>query len=628
MPDTDIVVEGQPIIQAVNEMRRQADQARRSRAAQNHENMNAFLGRQDWSHKIPGQSREFLPKTGVAVEQFVSFIKKAITQYGEWYDIKLSYHSQLPMTSQQCKDFLNMCLATCFTEDNVKGRFETVITDAIRTASLEGLLIFKVHGQTYTQRKIGQNEQGQRTLTEIPMWGLRVDLVPFEDYYPDPTGRGLYEIQRAEYDLYQVERMAEEGIFDPEVVSKIKSDFARPKHEERKDYDRNQDEPPPLDFRPQVTIDEFWGTLLDPEGHVIMENCFCAVANETYVIREPAPNPFWHNQSPFVAMPLIRVPFSVWHKALYDAGAQLNFAMNELFNLMVDGALSSVWGIKQLRIEELEDPSQVSDGIPQGTTLVVKSTLPTNSKVLETVAEGEVPADAMAAFEMLSREYASAVMSNELKMGSLPAKPVKATEIIELSQNQATLLDGIIIEIEYVISELLRKCFLTCLQHLDNMPVRGVINSVGPGATFRMGRAPKEELFQAFADNSAITVNGVSAQLARTRDFQRFAALMQLIGSQPVLFMAFFRKFSPDKVISRLFKLLAINPEDFFRDDEEMTNFEQDLQFLPQALGMMGGGNAKGMSNMPGQGGIQGSIPGEINQATNPLTGLGAGGEE
>ena len=103
---------------------------------------------------------------------------------------------------------------------------------------------------------------------------------------------------------------------------------------------------------------------------------------------------------------------------------------------MLDGGIAAVWGIKQLRIEDLEDPSQIEDGIKQGMTLAVKQTLPHNAKVLETVSEGEVPKESMAVFEYLNKEFTSAAMTNELKLGALPPKQVRLLSALESSQSQ------------------------------------------------------------------------------------------------------------------------------------------------------------------------------------------------
>ena len=102
---------------------------------------------------------------------------------------------------------------------------------------------------------------------------------------------------------------------------------------------------------------------------------------------------------PGVSFAMIRVVYGT-HATSY--AAQINFAINEMYNLILDGGISAVWGIKQLRVDDLEDPKQIEGGIQQGTTLWVKNTLPHNGKVLETVTEGNVPPDSMAILEMLS----------------------------------------------------------------------------------------------------------------------------------------------------------------------------------------------------------------------------------
>jgi hypothetical protein len=53
---------------------------------------------------------------------------------------------------------------------------------------------------------------------------------------------------------------------------------------------------------------------------------------------------------PFVAASLMRVPLSVWHKALFDNAVNLNIAMSELFSLLLDVGLAA---------------RQISSGIPE-----------------------------------------------------------------------------------------------------------------------------------------------------------------------------------------------------------------------------------------------------------------------
>jgi hypothetical protein len=129
------------------------------------------------------------------------------------------------------------------------------------------------------------------------------------------------------------------------------------------------------------------------------------------LIRKPEPNPFWHGESPFIACPIIRVPFSVWHKAVFDHASNLNLAINEIFNLMIDGGIASVWGTKQIRSDMLVNPEQITDGVPQGITLDIKNEVPWGQKVMDNLTEGQVPNDAMAMFESLSREFEAAALT-------------------------------------------------------------------------------------------------------------------------------------------------------------------------------------------------------------------------
>jgi len=641
------------VITAIRAYKKEAADAKKTRMRQNKANMDAYMGLQDWSHKTTGQSREFLPKTAVAVEQFVGFAKRALTQFGAWYDIDFGRDSASPISSAAARRLLDAFLDNLLVNTNREGPFATLLSDGLKTGALESLVVFKIHGHSIEERTFevepGQpiidNDTQEMTqgdeelVTKITNpWRLRIDLVRSGDYFPDPTGRGLYEIHSSEHDLHYVIDRAKEGIYDESVVEEMRVDFQQKEDEARNTRDMGQDDSQPPGFRKRIVLDEFWGTLLDEDGRAVQRNVLCTVANDRWLIRKPTPNPFWHQESPFVATPLIRVPFSVWHKALMDGGVQLNLALNELFNLMLDGGLSSVWGIKQLRVDDLENPGEVSDGIPQGTTLAVKNTLPHGQKVIEKVAEGEIPTDAMAVFEMVTREFTSAALSNELKMGSLPPKQVKATEVVELSQSQAVTLDSIIADVELdLIGRTLRKSWLTVMQNLGDVASDRIIAAIGLDSAFKLATMSPAKRFATFANECRFKVYGLSAVLSKVRDFQKMMALLQAVVSNPVLLQAFFKKYSPDRVLSHLMKSLSVNPEQMARDDEELGKVMQELEELPMFQQLAGGKPGQGGGNA-GAGGGGGAglsaqntgepgLPAEINSAGNASSGLaGAGG--
>ena len=636
LPGDDVPVGGGTggdltLLTALRAYKREGDDAKKTRIKKNRENMNAYMSEQDWSHKTDGQSREFLPKTSIAIEQFVGFVKRALTQFGSYYDIELPLGSQSPISGSSIRSLMNCSLEHLLVNDNKFGTFPLQMSDGIKTGALESLCIFKVHGNMY-KSDVFFTESGEQELKseEFESWKLRIDLVDPKNYGRDPSGAGLYEYHTVEKDLHRVVEMAKAGIYDLAAVKRIEEDFHLSEDKQRQRDETGQDDSQKPSFRKKVAITEFWCSIINNEGEMVHRNVFCAIANDKYLIRKPQKNPFWHGRSPFIAIPLIRVPFSEWHKALFDDATQLNFAMNEIFNLIIDGGISAVWGIKQIRIDDLEDPGQATGGIAQGETLAIKSSVPYGQKVLEKVAEGEVPGDSMAVLEMLSREFAASALSSELKLGALPSKQVRATEIVELSQSQAVTLDGIIADIEQMMEQVFELAWLTILQNMDDLASNHVLTAVGPRTAFALASMTPEERFTIYANNPcSFKVHGLSSMLARTRDFQKMMALLQAVTTNPLLFQAFFKKYSPDKVLNHMMKMLGINPERIEKDDLELQRLSNDLtelqQLLPFVSGPQGGGEAAAAGGQQSGGGDPTTA--EIAAVGNPTAGLaGAGG--
>jgi hypothetical protein len=321
----------------------------------------------------------------------------------------------------------------------------------------------------------------------------------------------------------------------------------------------------------------------------------------------------------------------VWHKAIFDHASDLNLAINEMFNLMLDGGMAAVWGIKQLRLEDLEDPGQVAGGVRQGMTLVVKQTLPHNAKVMETVSEGDVPQDALAVFQMLMGEYSAAAM-DDLKVGSVPQRQVLATEILQASQTQNLMLDGMIADVEMMgIAPLLEMSWLTILQNADDIPESAFSSISDRRVGLMIMRASPEERFALFAGKAKFKVHGLSSTLTRALDFQKIMALLQAVTVNPMLFQAFMAEFSPQKTLQRMLTTLNISPESIKKTAEERDGADDEMLRVAGAARLLGQdrtqnaeGQAVGVAGGPGTGGDPQTAA--IQQSANPATGLGPNG--
>jgi len=339
---------------------------------------------------------------------------------------------------------------------------------------------------------------------------------------------------------------------------------------------------------------------LDEDGRLLHQNVVVTVANEKFLIRAPEPNPNWHGLSPFVVAPLLRVPFSVWHKALMDAATYLNIAMDEMFNLMLDGGLASVWGTRQIRPDFLEDARQISDGVPQGETLVLRDGTPLGAKVLEQVATGQVPPDAMNMYGVLDREFQGASLILQLNMGALPPKQVKATEIIEAQQSTMSFFDGVAKDLENrLISPTLWKCWCNMLQHADDTEASEIVAAIGPEAAQALAMMSPAERFATMAKGAQFKVSGVSAVAARSRTFQKLMAFMQAVAGNPLFMQAFSQRFSADKIIDTMMQSLNLDPRDLEKTEEEKA--KEAMMAAQQPLGPPMGGPG-GPPGAPGPG--------------------------
>lgn len=630
------------VLSAIKQCWNEADLAKRTRVAKSRENINIYNGKQDWSHKLAGQSAEFLPMVPMAVEQIASFVKKALVSYGQWFSSDVSMNPLL--TSNEVSDIILSQLNTLQRVDQNASDFPTLISDAIKIGLLQSLLIFKVYWKEYTTRKLSIEQgtrmvsvpmsQGESVSIPLPKYSIKekektyghlcVDLVNPEDYYPDPTGRGLYKIHRVYRDLYEIIALSEgdDPIYDPEVVEQLKSEYVAREKENVEANKANQDPTTPPEFRKPIVLDEFWGTLLNEDGKVVYKNCVATRANDKYLLRKPTENPMWHQEDPFVAAPLIRVPFSVWHKAIMDHAVPLGIAASELFSLMLDGAFEAVHGIKQLRSDYCEHPEDLSGGIAPGTTIPIKAETPMGMKVLERVDQGAVPPEALQMFGILDRQFQAATSVSDTMRSVLPDREVKATALVQASQGSSNFFDGIVRDLEdKLIEPLLWKSWYTMLQFMDNMATRDVQTDAGRAALLKLQQLSAKERYAVLANSVSFSVRGLSGTMDRARDLQKMLAVLQVVAQNPVLMQSFFKKYDVNKLIEMLFKWINLNPSMMELSPQDQANSEQRMGELERFAQITGG--ARGSQSRAEAGGA--SQEAAINQTSNPLTGISGG---
>ena len=593
-----------PIVQIVNNYYQESYHAKRIRMFLNADNFNCYHLKQDYSHKKAGQSKEFLGKVYMATEQITSFMQQGLTDETDWFDIEAEDGLSEDMMKIRPEE-----MSKLITREFKKNDIGHLIPDAIKLGLLGSLMIVKVHGgyiqkEKFFARSISPTADGSSDTklykSKNDIWQLKLECVRQEDWFPDPTGEGLYEMQVIEMDWYKLYDIAVKNpdIYDVEAVMNCGTMV---QEEQKVKKSRETDQNTTFSsYRRRIKIKELWGDIVEQgTGKVLYKNIVCAIANDHYLIRPPKPNPFWHGKSPFVSCPIIRVPHSVWHKALMDAPTKMNRAINEIFNLMFDSGMMSTFGIKQVREGWLDYPAEIDDGVFPGQTLKVNSSCPPGMKVLEQVATGGEPNEAMNMYNLADREEQAMAMSSDLRMGMLPQRQVKATEVVASQQTISGMFNGIVKNVETgFIEPLIEKSWLTIAQYMNDVDHDEMIALFGPERGRALFGLSAADRFADTVQGRKYKVFGMSTVLNKINDFRKLTSLLQTVGQSPVLVQEFAKVADFGKFLTQIIKSLDIDFDKIKKDStgpgsQPQSPDNPNGQASPQQLAglAMGGGD-------------------------------------
>lgn len=537
------------LIRYVLSARDEGESTRLDRDKLTRDNYDQFHLKHDFSHKKAGQSTEVLSAQRMATLQSASFFQQSLVELGDWWKCEPADGtdgSALMIKPHEIYKLTNLKLS--------QANFYGHIGASVQASLLGALAITKVYGcmkpkPKFVARRKGRGKDLKRWVekSEDKTWHLKFDLVSHENYYPDPTGSGLYEVEEcfldyhvalglAEGDYSIYDKAAFEGLEPWGGVDMKESDEAR----------KTGQNPRSSTFRPRLKITELWGTIIDEDtGETVHENCVITLANETHIIRKPTPNPLWHQRSPIVTSALLEVANSVWHTALMDAGTKHNRAQTEIYNLMLDAAMQAVHNISQVRIDDLDDPSQVSGGIKAGTTLKVRNSLQPGAKVYEPVSTGQIPQEGLTLYQITGEECKASMMTNDVRSGgSAGGGATKATAIVEASNVINSVFKGIANNVELRdIKPKLELAWMTVAQNWDLIDVDEFKALFGSERGEQLSQIPPEEVFANTVGGIKFHVFGISQTLAQQSDFRKWTTFLQTIGASEVLIEAFMQKY-------------------------------------------------------------------------------------
>jgi hypothetical protein len=588
-------------------------QSRWNRRAQNLQNWAAYHSRQDWSGKLPWQTTQTITAFGISIEQSVGTLERGLTDTEDWLTVDPIGIGDPVMDADTIAALLKYYLQRLWVPGDAPEtsyNLANLLGDGLKRALLESVITAKVYGKMDTkyqyrlvESKPVRGPTGHRdslslydmtelsrpqkiVRDEVQNFRLAVELVPWEDWFPDPSLLNHYVIHEVTMDISDLGANPD---YDPDVVKNIRGN-AFASYSDM--YKRVTQDVVFVAHEPyEVRVRECWGDLIDPDtSEVLATNSFWTVCNGQ-LLRPPTPNPFWHGKRPFVSAALLRTPNSTVHKALADDAVNTWQFLNELISLMFDGALASVWGKGQLRSDYVENAEDFQEGIPQAATFLLRPNTPEGYKAYEKIDSGELPEYAVKMFDLAMRELQTALATNDLKLGQQPPKEATATSVVEAMQASGSLFEAIAARVEDTfLDPLFELAWMTILQYeTDGKFVEPVLVQIlGPERVLQLTQMTNEERFHLLSTAAKFKCRGLRGVTSRSRVLTKLANLLQLFGQAPEVAQAFQQKYSMQRLTEQLIRNSGVDPSTLEKtqeekDADEAQQMAQDAMMQAQA---------------------------------------------
>lgn len=558
-----------------------SDTVFRPRRKKNEENWYAYLGQQDFSYKADYQSRETTPGFPIAVEHIVGTFERALTDSDDWLASDLAGAGKPFIEPAAVGELLQFFLQRLWRPGNHPETgygISTFVGDACKRGIMEPTIIAKVWPVLVKKRLFDfetVDPKGTGAFPQVELIGksgkprevtrmrLAIELIPYENYFPDPSPHCRYEIHRSQRNLYEL--LANPEYKRETVLSLIgKANESQLRRNAALTQAQHAVAPDPY----EIEVFEAWGDIVDHEsGEMLHENVFWTWAGDE-IIRDPTENPYWDGTRPFVPAHLLRVPGSLEGKALADHAVPMWRAMNEMVNLLLDQAMRAAWGVGQVRADIMESPEEVADGVPQGYTAVLKPNTPQGLKFYERVDNGEAPQISLNEVQRLEGFLQESLAMPDTKLGTIPSRQTKATEVVQAMQSSGSLYESFAARFEDTFLEpLFEKCWRLILQYADDFLEEEIIQILGPKVTLRLLDLSRAERFK-LLQSAHFKVRGLRGIASRERKFQKLMTVVNLLGSNQQFADNFGETKDFTKLWDQLLLATGVDPTTLETDEE------------------------------------------------------------
>jgi hypothetical protein len=190
----------------------------------------------------------------------------------------------------------------------------------------------------------------------------------------------------------------------------------------------------------------------------------------------------------------------------------------------------------------------------------LKPNQPLGLRFYERVDNGDVPPISLEGMRQLDAYLQEALAMPDTKLGSLPARAVKATEIVQAMQASGSLYESLAARFEDSFLEpLFEKCWKLVVQYIPSFLEEEIVQILGARNTLLLEDLSAAERWK-LLHKATFKVRGLRGVAAKEREFNKLMTLVNLLSSNPQFADAFGRTYSYDKLFARILRASGNDP--------------------------------------------------------------------
>lgn len=471
------------IIKQVIAARRESLESRRTKDAWARRAWDWYNNIHDFSNKEDWQSKLAIPKFAMAIDQAENFMRDGLRKSTRLFGIEV-------LNDDPVDKLLAAFLGTVMHEIVRVIGLAKQLPGSLKVALLTNQSIHKIGYEEFNQTEIAPTVVISQIDITDPETGTVIgqrDVEDFEtqeierlisnptarhvdpaDYYPDPRGMNLYEIDEVKQDLWNViEKFI--NVADDKVLAALEADMSKGEpsaDDEQTTIDKRSRQEiiePENAFRRMVKLTDYYGPLFTDDGRLAAKRVRVVLANDKHILVRGKTYPFWDGEAPYVRYQGISVPFSVWGKLLVQHADSIQLYVNELSSLMMDKAKLSALGQLAVDTTLLEDIEDILTGIFPGKLWKTRG-----PNAVEEVNMSGVKTDHFQMYGLLSQEEQNAHAVTEFLQGQ-PTSRGRATlgEVEIKTQQGMQFFGGIVQNATDGLEKIFEKLFYRVMQFKD-----------------------------------------------------------------------------------------------------------------------------------------------------------------